>query len=280
MSLHFASLRSSSSGNCLLVRTDSTTVLIDCGLGSMKRTRQVLTQNMGDQLDIDAAVISHMHTDHVGYYSLRVLENLGVKVRVHESCLSQLRDKHFNGRGLSSLQLKPFSASSFKVGDLKFQPFEVPHNPWYPTHGFVIEHKKSRIVIATDFNDWEGSLEHFVDADFIFVECNHDLELLARYYNPNSEFHMPNPDTGDLLCAARQCSKTPPQAVMLGHLSEMRNRPGLALKEVESSFESNGVELDFPLLVAPRLEASEVVQVNHPCRAGVVSQESGLTTTS
>ena len=83
MSLYFKSLRSSSSGNCLLVWTDHTRVLIDCGLGSMKRTRQVLAQNVGDQLDIDAAVVSHMHTDHIGYYSLRVLDSLGVKVRVH-----------------------------------------------------------------------------------------------------------------------------------------------------------------------------------------------------
>ncbi len=280
MSLHFTSLRSSSGGNCLLVRTDRTTALIDCGLGSMKRTRQVLTQNLGDQLDIDAAVISHMHTDHIGYYSLRVLESLDVKVKVHESCLPQLKDKHFNGRGLSSLQLKPFSDSSFEVGDLSFQPFEVPHNPWYPTYGFVVRHNKSKIVIATDFSDWDGLVEHFVDADFIFVECNHDLGLLARYFNPNSRYHMPNPATGDLLCAARKCSTRPPQAVMLGHLSELRNRPDIALEEVASSFESHGLELDFPLMAAPRLEASEVVRVNHQRRTGVVREESGLTATS
>jgi len=280
MSLHFMSLRSSSSGNCLLVRTEKTTVLIDCGLGSMKRTRQVLTQSLGDQLEIDAAVVSHMHTDHIGYYSLRVLDNLGVEVRVHESCLLQLRDKHFNGRGLNSLQLQPFTDSGFRVGDLSVQPFQVPHNPWYPTCGFVIKHRESKIVIATDFNDWDGSLEHFVDADFVFVESNHDLELLARYFNPNSRFHMPNPDTGDLLCAARRYSKKPPQAVMLGHLSEMRNRPDLALREVASSFRRAGMELDFPLLVAPRLETSAVVEVNHLPKAGVARKESGLTAKS
>jgi phosphoribosyl 1,2-cyclic phosphodiesterase len=263
-----------------MVRTDRTRVLIDCGLGSMKRTRQVLTQSLGDQLDIDAAIVSHMHTDHVGYYSLRVLESLGVEVRVHESCLQQLRDKHFTERGLNSLRLKPFSCGSFRVGDLSFQPFEVPHNPWYPTCGFVIKHRNSKIVIATDFNDWDGSLGHFVDSDFIFVESNHDLELLARYFNPNSQFHMPNPETGDLLCAARKYSKTPPRAVMLGHLSEMRNRPEIALREVESSFERSGVELDFPLLVAPRAEASEMVEVNRSSKAGVARRKSRLTTKS
>ena len=273
MPLHFRSLRSSSSGNCLLVWTDRTRVLIDCGLGSMKKTRQVLTQNLGDQLDIDAAVISHMHTDHIGYYSLRVLESLGVKVRVHESCLSQLRDKHFNGRGLTSLRLKPFTDGGFRIGDLHFQAFEVPHSPWYPTYGFVVKHKRCKVAIATDFNYWDGLLEHFVDSDFIFVECNHDLELLALYYNPNSRFHMPNPETGDLLCAVSEFSKLPPGAVMLGHLSEIRNRPDIATKEVESSFESRGMELDFPLLVAPRMQASEVIEVNRSSKISVATKQ-------
>ena len=273
MSLHFQSLRSSSSGNCLLIGTDRTRVLIDCGLGSMKRTRQILSQNLGDQLDIDAAVISHMHTDHVGYYSLRVLESLGITVRVHERCLPQLKHKHFNGRGLSTLTVQTFSDGGFKIGDLSFQAFEVSHNPWYPTYGFVVKHKHCKIVIATDFNYWDGLLEHFADSDFIFVECNHDLELLALYYNPNSRFHMPNPDTGDLLCSVRQCSKTPPRAVMLGHLSEMRNRPDIALREVQSSFESCGMNLDFPLSVAPRLYASEVIEVNHSPKTSVAMQK-------
>lgn len=280
MSLRFMSLRSSSSGNCLLIRTDRTSVLIDCGLGSMKRTRRVLSQSLGDQLDIDAAVISHMHTDHIGYYSLRVLESLGVDVRVHESCLPQLEAKHLSGRGLNSLRLKPFSDAGFHVGDLNFGPFEVPHNPWYPTCGFVITHGRSKLVVATDFNKWDALLQNFVDADFVFVECNHDLHLLALHFNPNSRFHMPNPDTADLLCAARRSSSKPPQATMLGHLSEIRNRPDLAIREVKDSFERADVDLDFPLLVAPRAEQSQVVEVNRTARVAVATYKSRGTTTS
>jgi phosphoribosyl 1,2-cyclic phosphodiesterase len=280
MPLHFKSLCSSSSGNCLLVWTDRTMVLIDCGLGSMKRTRAVLKKDLGDQLDIDAVVVSHMHSDHIGYYSLRVLDSLSVNVRVHERCLSQLKDKHFNGRGFNSLKLRPFADSSFKIGELRFQAFEVSHNPWYPTYGFVVKYKNRKMVIATDFNDWDGLLEHFVDSDLIFVESNHDMDLLARHFNPNSRFHMPNPETARLLCTVRKRSRRPPQAVMLGHLSAIRNRPDIALKEVERSFENCGTALDFPLLAAPRLEASTEVKVNRQSGAGVATKRSALTTTS
>ena len=119
-----------------------------------------------------------------------------------------------------------------------------------------------KAVIAADFNDWENLLEHFIDADFIFVESNYDLELLRLNYNPNSRFHMPNPETGRLLCRMRNDSMKPPQAVMLGHLSLIRNEPQIALKEIEHRFRDKGIEMDFELLAAPGLTASEVVRIN------------------
>jgi len=261
-SLFFKSLCSSSSGNCLMLWTEHTRVLIDCGLGSMRRTRQMLCDHLGNQLDIDTAIISHMHVDHIGYYPLRVLEDSGIKVRVHEKCLPQLRQKHFNRHGFGSLRLKPFSDRSFRVGDLTIRPFELTHNPTYPTYGFVVTYKTKKLVVATDFNSWEDLLGHFVDADFIFVESNHDLELLRLHFNPNSRFHLPNPQTGQLLYCARKNSRKAPQAVMLGHLSLIRNEPDIAVAETKQAFKDEETDLDFRLLTAPGLEASEILEIN------------------
>lgn len=262
MPLTFQSLRSSSQGNCLLIRTERTRVLIDCGLGSMKRTRELLGSHVGALHDIDALVISHMHSDHISYYPLRVFEKEGIRVKLHENCLPQLKEKHFNGYGFSSLKLKPFTDRDFRVGDLTFRPFEVPHHPFYPTYGFIVRHKNVKVVIAADFNDWTDVLGHFVDADFIFVESNHDLELLQLYYNPNSLYHMPNPQTGKLLCGVRNNSTKAPKAVMLGHLSLIRNEPQIALREIEYSFQDEGIEMNFELLAAPGLTTGEVVRIN------------------
>jgi len=228
----------------------------------MKRTRELLAKHVGSPQEIDALVISHMHSDHISYYPLRVFENEGIRVKIHEGCLSQFRERHFNGYGFHSLKLRPFSDRDFSVGDLTFEPFEVPHNPFFPTYGFVVKYKKAKAVIVTDFNDWEDLLGYFTDSDFIFVESNHDLELLWQNYNPNSQFHMPNPETGKLLCYMRSDSKKPPQTVMLGHLSLIRNEPQIALKEIEYSFRDEGIELDFELLTAPGLTASEVVRID------------------
>lgn len=262
MPLTFQSLRSSSQGNCLLIRTNRTSVLLDCGLGSMKRTRELLNKHIGNPQDIDALVISHMHSDHISYYPLRVFENEGIPIRIHENCLSQLKEKHFNGYGFNSLKLNPFDKMDFRVGDLTFQPFEVPHNPVFPTYGFIVKYNNLKTVIVADFNDWQDVLGHFIDSDFIFVESNYDLELLRLNYNPNSRFHMPNPETGRLLCRIRSDSTKPPKAVMLGHLSLIRNKPRIALREIEHSFRNEGIELDFELLAAPGLTASHVVRIN------------------
>ena len=261
MALHFKSLCSSSSGNCLLVWTDRTRILIDCGLGSLKRTRQTLKKHLGNPSDLDAVIVSHNHSDHISYYPLRVFEELGTTIRIHENCLPQLKDKHFNGYGFGPLKLKPFGDTSFTVGDLSIRPFEVPHNPDFFTCGFVITYMNKKMVVATDFNNWQGSLDYFTDSDFIFVESNHDLELLRQYFNPNSRFHMPNLKTGQMIREIRSMSSKPPKTVMLGHLSSQRNEPHIALAETRKAFGDAGMILDFELSAAPRLDSSEEVKI-------------------
>lgn len=261
MALYFKSLCSSSSGNCLAIRSETTRVLIDCGLGSMRRTREALRRNFDDPAAIDAVIISHMHSDHISFYPLRVFEEMGCPVCVHEASLDQLEDKHFNSYGFSSLQVQLFGDAAFKIGDLEIEPFAVSHNPYYPTYGFVVRCGKTKLVIATDFNYWQDRLEYFVDADFMFVESNYDIELLRRNYNPNSRFHMSNPRTAELLRVARTSSKKAPQAVMLGHISDQRNRACLALEQISNDFKQAAVELDFAVCAAPLFEPSDTVMI-------------------
>lgn len=261
MAFYFKSLCSSSSGNCLLLWTDTTTVIIDCGLGSMKRTRRILTENLPSPQKLDAVIISHLHGDHISYYPLRVLEQYHPSIWLHKTSLKHLKQKHFNGYGFAKLNLKPFTNRKFTVGDLTFEPFQLPHHPDYPTYGFVIEHQREKAVIATDFNYWQNSIEYFIDADFIFVEANHDLDLLERYFNPNSQFHMSNPQTAQLLHTVRRQSKKIPKTVMLGHISSQRNTPNIALREVTATFETNAGKLDFRLCAAPLETAGEVIEI-------------------
>lgn len=261
MAVFFQSVCSSSAGNCLGVWSDSTRLLIDCGLSSMKRTRLSLTDLYGDPTQIDAVLLTHTHSDHISYYPLRVLDEYALNIHLHETCIDQLVDKHFKGYAFKQLTLKSFADDAFTVGNFNIQPFEVAHNPYYPTFGYRMECEGKVIVIATDFLDWQGVFEYFLDADFIFVESNHDLELLRQYYNPNSRYHLPNPNTGQMLVNIRKESQKAPQQVILGHLSDQRNEPAIALDEISRAFEKAGVPIDFKLDVAPLRRPAEVISL-------------------
>jgi phosphoribosyl 1,2-cyclic phosphodiesterase len=254
MAVYFQSVCSSSSGNCLTLWTEKTRLVIDCGLGSMKKTRAAL-ESMGGP-SVDAVLLSHVHTDHIGYYPLRALEQCQRPVYLHEDCVEQLKDRHFRDYGFKELKTKPFSRHSFIVGDFLIKPFSVPHMPGVPTFGFELHVQDKKLIIATDFLKWSGVFEHFVDADFIFVESNHDLKLLERYYNPNSQFHMPNPQTAELLVNVQRHSRRTIQTVMLGHISSQRNEAGIALKETRNAFSRANLPMTFELLAAPLKEPS------------------------
>lgn len=259
MTVYFQSMCSSSSGNCLTLWTEHSRLVTDCGLSSMKRTRAVLDSFAPPA--VSAVVLSHLHTDHVSHYPLKVLESCGVPVYVHQECMEQLKDRHFEDYGFRELKLKPFADRPFAVGDFKIKPFFVPHMPGFPTCGFEIRAEDKKIIIATDFLDWSNVFDHFVDADFIFVESNHDLHLLRQYFNPNSRFHMPNPRTAELLVHVQRHSRRAIQTVMLGHISSQRNTPEIALRETRETFLNAGLPMGFELLAAPLREPSCPVRI-------------------
>jgi phosphoribosyl 1,2-cyclic phosphodiesterase len=265
MALYFKSLCSSSGGNSLVLWTETTCIAVDCGFGSMKRCRAALGPYLAAPDRTRAVLLSHAHSDHVSHYPLRVLEQLAIPVYVHTHSRDLLIERHFNGHGFTGLDLRTFQDEPFVIGDFTIQPIELEHHPRCPTFGFAFQCRVGRhtyrVVTLTDFCRWENLVDRLCDADFIFVESNHDLELLELYYNPNSRFHSPNPDTAQLLLGARRCSRRPFGGVMLGHISPQRNRPSLALEAAQTAFAKNGLAVDFPLYAAPLREPSETIVI-------------------
>ena len=264
MTVSFRSLCSSSSGNCLKVWTEETTMLIDCGIKAQYRCHDLLDEHVDDPSKLGAVLITHSHGDHIGYPALRALGDRGVCLRAHTRVFGQLERRH----GLRALYrdryLKPFGDSIFRIGEFRIQPVPLPHSPGIPNFGFVIWHGsgpgRQKIVICTDFNEPKAMLPHAQDADFIFMEANHDLEWLRLYPNPNSAYHMSNPSTAQLLYDAISAGKSP-QGVMLGHLSDRRNDTTLARAAIMDVFRRNGRGMDFALHTAPLYEPSAVIEI-------------------
>jgi phosphoribosyl 1,2-cyclic phosphodiesterase len=267
----FRSIRSGSSGNLLLLEhragRQQTRLLIDCGLGSQRACRAVLEDEVGLTAGITAAVVTHAHSDHINYASLRALAQLGVPVIAHRQTCKEIHQRHLNPYTLPAsispddVPLRAFGNEPFTIGTFRLSPIRVPHAPGVTTHAFLIEQGRTRLLVATDFSDPESIVPHIYDCDFIYVESNHDPELLRLHFNPASLYHLPNPIAGLLLAHAFGESRHLPRMVVLGHLSEERNRPELAHHTVADVLRPSGVLSEVGLITAPRYEPTELLVV-------------------
>ena len=121
MSVRIAVLGSGSGGNCTLVATQKTRLLIDAGFS--KKETYARLEAVGERTDdFDALVISHEHTDHIS--GLRALAlDLNVPVYISPGTRDALR---WDPR-LRAFEL--FSAGGkFSIGDIEITPFSIPHD--------------------------------------------------------------------------------------------------------------------------------------------------------
>jgi len=264
MPTYFRSYCSSSAGNCLALWTRDSSILIDCGVRTLRDTRALLQQHRARRGDLHGVLVTHSHGDHVSKAALRVLGEEEVVLHCHRDVARQLRDRHENLADTGVI-LQAFPDGSFTMGDFRVSAFALPHAPGIPTFGFAIRaghgSDRRKIVVCTDFNDFSGVLPHLEDADFVFVEANHDIGLLRRHPNPNSRYHLNNVKTAWLLAHAVRDGRRPPNRVVLGHLSEERNTAELALDEVRRVFTIQRQAVAFRLQAAPRHEPSRTMKV-------------------
>lgn len=264
MSTCFRSFRSSSAGNCLALWTADTSVLIDCGVKTLRGCRALVREHQQAHGPLDGVLVSHVHGDHLSRDAVRVLHEEGIGIYGHSQVVPGLRRRHGLGAGGGS-PIQPFPGDRFTIGDFEVTAIALPHEPDVPTFGFAIHAghgtRRRKIVVCTDFSDGAPVLPHLAGADFVFVEANHDLELLRDHPNPNSRYHLSNVKTGRLLCEAVRDGGSAPKLVVLGHLSEQRNREHLATGEVERTFASQGMRVPFELEAAPRRDASRVITI-------------------
>jgi len=265
MPIRFRALCSGSSGNSVMVWDNDTRLLIDCGVRAQYRCREMLDRFAAGSPPLSAVVVSHLHSDHINYSSLRVIEERRVPIYVHDANTPMLSRLHFRNHPFSDLDVRSFGDQDFTVGGFRLRPVGLPHAGHGSTHGFVVasagDGRGVRLALATDLYDWAGIVQEFVDADFVYLEANHDPELLRRRPNPNSAYHLENRCSAEFLCEILRRSRRAPLAVMLAHLSEERNTPQIALSTVRAVLREAGCPPPH-LHVAPRHTPSPTIELD------------------
>ena len=223
--MRFASLGSGSRGNALIVDVGDTRVLLDCGF-SVKATVERLGRLGIAAESIDAVLLTHEHSDHLGS-AARFAARFGLPVYLTYGTQQALSDCWPNCRLIDSHQ-------TFAIGSLEVQAFPVPHDAREPVQ-YVFSDGRRRLGVLTDCGTVTAHVLSMLDAcDALVLECNHDTRLLAESSYPampkrriSGNFgHLGNGQEADLLTRI-ETSRL--QHIVAAHLSEQNNRPELAV---------------------------------------------------
>jgi phosphoribosyl 1,2-cyclic phosphodiesterase len=248
--MKFTVLGSGSTGNAVLISTERNKVLVDAGLSAREILRRLAAVGI-DCEDLDGIVITHEHSDHAG--GLRVLlasVQCPVYVsRATEDAYYWTRKGAGNGESeavkrrdaLKDRTVEIESDKEFRIGDLDFEPFTVPHDA-ADNFGFIARSNGTRVATLMDFGCFTPLIkEKLRSCDAIVVESNHSRDMLRtcsvytwdlkqRIASRNG--HLSNEDLADWLqndfdgCARH---------IILAHLSQRANEPNLARITAESA---------------------------------------------
>ncbi|MEE2812085.1 MAG: MBL fold metallo-hydrolase [Candidatus Thermoplasmatota archaeon] len=231
MEMEITHLASGSRGNATLLQTDTSKVLVDCGISGRQMERRLEQINVAPE-DIDAILLSHHHSDHTKgaeifqkRWGSDIFANFTTCAHLGLDPINQCRI--FDS--LDRVQVTP---------DIAVLPVPVPHDG-AENVGFIVSGGGGeRAAIVTDLGEPTDELiRHLKGCAHISIEANYDAKRLAMGPYPanlksrisSRGGHLSNRQTADLLAEVLTDST---KSVVLCHLSEQNNAPHLAESEV------------------------------------------------
>lgn len=257
-------IRSGSRGNAILIYTEKTKILVDCGV-SGKIAENGIKKIGIDPSGISAVLVTHEHNDHISgvgvmmrRYNIPVYANEKTW-RAMESSLGKIKEEN----------KKIFiNKTGFKIGDIEANSFEIPHDAADPV-GYCFENGNRKISVATDIGVLNEDLFKAIKgSNAVLLESNHDINMLevgSYPYNLKQRIrgekgHLSNDEAG---FAAKYLYKMGTKNIILGHLSPENNYPLLARQTVMNIIgeDENNSDKDFKLTVASGSEESLITAV-------------------
>jgi len=213
MKLSFCSLSSGSSGNCYIVRTENTVLIIDAGI-SGKRVFMGLAALGINYEDVNGVLITHEHIDHIKSVQILAKKFENAKVYASKGTWEATGDLCSK---LSSAKYREINEQRiFTIGDIT--------------------------VITEEIH------EAVKDSELLVIESNYDVHMLefCRYpYNVKRRIlgdfgHLSNDAAAEEIC--RICKETGQhREVLLAHLSKENNFPEMAYQTVKNLLEEHEI---------------------------------------
>lgn len=224
-------LGSGSRGNATLVASRNCMVMIDCGFSLAESTRRLSRLGVEPE-QLDAVLVTHEHSDHISGVG-KLARRYGLAVWMTRGTQRVWKDE------LAARAEAVSPHCGFSIGDIEVQPFPVPHDACEPCQ-YVLEHQGKKLGILSDAGKITPHICAQLDGcDALLLECNHDPDMLANGPYPpalkervaGSLGHLSNRQSAALL---QRLTTTSLQQLVLTHISEKNNTPGLARAAGES----------------------------------------------
>ncbi|MGN0642319.1 MAG: MBL fold metallo-hydrolase [Huintestinicola sp.] len=244
-------LFSSSKGNSVYIGSQTSGILIDCGV-SFTRLKKALELNGIGLSAIQAVFITHEHSDHTN--GLKMLtKKTGVPVYARSLTLDILYDSGMIGSSAEDMK------DHADIGTMKISSFSTSHDAAEPC-GYTVEFEDGKkCALCTDLGYVSDEVMAAVQGcEAALIEANYDEEMLRTGIYPaylkarirSKVGHLSNKDCGSF---AAELVKSGTTRLILGHLSQENNTPSTAYAAVEGRLREEGfsVNKDYLLSCAP-----------------------------
>lgn len=243
MGLRFCSFASGSTGNCYLLKTENTNILVDVGIAG-KRIIEGLDSCALKPEQIDGILVTHEHTDHIKSLRMMAKKALNGKIYTSEGTAYSVNEKLPMLAG--NIRVKD---CSFKVGDIEIEPFSLSHDAEDPV-GFSVQSGGKRVTIITDTGvATKEMLSIAAKSDLLVLEANHEVNILHCSSYPyelkrrilSDHGHLSNDAAAEFIYEVEQLRTSGgegmtsgKQKILLAHLSRENNSPMQAMLTIKN----------------------------------------------
>jgi phosphoribosyl 1,2-cyclic phosphodiesterase len=237
---HLTILGSGSAGNCALVETPKTRLLIDGGLSAKQMVERLRACGI-NPIEIDGILLTHEHGDHAGGLDVWC-KNFHTPIYCNRITAEALRRDQKIDKDWRLF----VTGSDFAIGDVTIETFPVPHDAVEPV-GFVLHHGRSALGFLTDLG-FATKLVHerMRAAHTVMIETNHDEKLLQvdtkRPWSVKQRIMSRHGHLSNAAAAAvvGELIEGKLRRAVLGHLSRDCNSPELAIGTVRQTCVERG----------------------------------------
>lgn len=236
--LKLTPLFSGSRGNCTLIQSKHTTILLDVGYSYKKLVAALQSKNVLTT-DVDAIVITHEHDDHTCALPMWTKFAPTTQIFVPNPIVNCIATRSYSPN-ITGVE------GSFVVGDITVDVYQCSHDS-QACCGYRFSCDGESVASVTDTGSYTNQLVEFLSpCKIVQLECNHDVTMLQNGKYPyilkrrilSPYGHLSNDQCADVL---QQLIGTNVKKVVLAHLSENNNTAELAFDTINKMYQKHNV---------------------------------------